>query len=235
MIAGKKLSGKKQKRQSRLVVSFAGHGRSQVQSFPRRRESSRSAARFQWLAQWIPAFAGITSVSKGFLFPMTPAPHGSVKVHDVPRRGTRSLAVGETYGQRAARNSTPQASNIPLPPFPRVSPVAWSFYILKAHHRESLPSPPWGRGWTATAAFIRRGGPGEGVKKPARSPWQVNQRPPVVTTRCSAPSRQTTQALPARFRWRSAPVGVWRSSRARSIRAAVRPSRLRKNSNVLSF
>ncbi len=28
----------------------------------------------------------------------------------------------------------------------------------------SLPSPPWGRGWLATGAFISRGGPGEGVK-----------------------------------------------------------------------
>jgi len=26
------------------------------------------------------------------------------------------------------------------------------------------PSPPWGRGWTATGAFTSRGGPGEGVK-----------------------------------------------------------------------
>ena len=27
----------------------------------------------------------------------------------------------------------------------------------------SLPSPPWGRGWRASGAFISRGGPGEGV------------------------------------------------------------------------
>jgi hypothetical protein len=27
-----------------------------------------------------------------------------------------------------------------------------------------LPSPLWGRGWTATGAFSSRGGPGEGVK-----------------------------------------------------------------------
>jgi hypothetical protein len=26
-----------------------------------------------------------------------------------------------------------------------------------------LPSPPWGRGWTATGAFTSRRGPGEGV------------------------------------------------------------------------
>jgi hypothetical protein len=28
-----------------------------------------------------------------------------------------------------------------------------------------LPSPPWGRRWPATGAFISRGGTGEGVKK----------------------------------------------------------------------
>jgi hypothetical protein len=27
----------------------------------------------------------------------------------------------------------------------------------------TLPSPPWGRGWTAAGAFFSRGGPGEGV------------------------------------------------------------------------
>ncbi len=39
-------------------------------------------------------------------------------------------------------------------------------------HRFSLegglnlqPSPPWGRGWTATGAFSSRGGPGEGVTR----------------------------------------------------------------------
>ena len=35
------------------------------------------------------------------------------------------------------------------------------------HHPDTpslpCPSPPWGRGWTAAGAFIRRGGPGEGV------------------------------------------------------------------------
>ena len=32
----------------------------------------------------------------------------------------------------------------------------------------SQPSPPWGRGWTATGVFSSRGGPGEGVKAVAR-------------------------------------------------------------------
>jgi hypothetical protein len=33
-----------------------------------------------------------------------------------------------------------------------------------------LPSPPWGRGWPATGAFISRGGTGEGVKTVAPIP-----------------------------------------------------------------
>ena len=33
-----------------------------------------------------------------------------------------------------------------------------------------LPSPPWGRGWTATGVFISRGGTGEGVKAVAYHP-----------------------------------------------------------------
>ena len=36
--------------------------------------------------------------------------------------------------------------------------------------RESQPSPPWGRGWTATRAFTSGGGPGEGVK-PLKTPY----------------------------------------------------------------
>ena len=57
-------------------------------------------------------------------------------------RGTRSLAVGETYGQRAARNSTPQGSNIPPPPFPRVSPVANDLRPLRGRQAAStLPGP----------------------------------------------------------------------------------------------
>jgi hypothetical protein len=31
--------------------------------------------------------------------------------------------------------------------------------------KELSPSPPWGRGWTATGDFTSRRGPGEGVKK----------------------------------------------------------------------
>src|SRR5437879_5880272 len=45
---------------SGVEVSFARYGRFQAQSFPRRRESNPSAAHIQWLAEWIPAFAGMT-------------------------------------------------------------------------------------------------------------------------------------------------------------------------------
>jgi hypothetical protein len=36
--------------------------------------------------------------------------------------------------------------------------------------RESLPSPLWGRGWTATGVFISRGRTGEGVE-PVKVPY----------------------------------------------------------------
>src|SRR5208282_1447984 len=52
--------------------------------------------------------------------------------------------------------------------------LLWSFYIcnegpcppLKARRTDWIlqPSPPWGRGWLATGAFISRGETGEGVK-----------------------------------------------------------------------
>ncbi len=57
-----------------VPVSFARHGRSQVQSFPRRRESIPHAIGNAPPAGWIPAFAGMTSVPKGIPFQMTPAP-----------------------------------------------------------------------------------------------------------------------------------------------------------------
>jgi len=65
-------------------VSFARHGRSQVQSFPRKacpelaegRESTPQAIGNTTTTDWIPAFAGMTSVSKGIPFQMTPQPTG---------------------------------------------------------------------------------------------------------------------------------------------------------------
>jgi len=78
--------------QESVLVSFARHGRSQVQSFPRKRESTPQAAEnapWEWHEHparekswprwpchkdWIPAFAGMTGVSKEIQFKMTPAP-----------------------------------------------------------------------------------------------------------------------------------------------------------------
>src|ERR1035437_2157485 len=57
-----------------LVVSFARHGRSHVQSFPRKRESTPPAIGNAPPTDWIPAFAGMTSVSIGVPFQMAPAP-----------------------------------------------------------------------------------------------------------------------------------------------------------------
>ena len=43
------------------MVSFGIASLSKQPSFPRKRESSPSAAHFQWLADEIPAFAGMTA------------------------------------------------------------------------------------------------------------------------------------------------------------------------------
>jgi hypothetical protein len=47
------------------------------------------------------------------------------------------------------------------------SQVTWASVLsrLIVDNTPSLPrpSPPWGRGWTATGVFFSRGGPGEGV------------------------------------------------------------------------
>src|SRR5947207_14080368 len=57
-----------------VLVPFARPGRSKAQSFPRKRESSFPSARFQELENWIPAFAGMTAVSKGIRCQMTQVP-----------------------------------------------------------------------------------------------------------------------------------------------------------------
>jgi len=57
-----------------VLLSFFGHGRSQVQSFPRQRESTPPAIENAPPTDWIPAFAGMTSVSNEIAFQMTPAP-----------------------------------------------------------------------------------------------------------------------------------------------------------------
>src|SRR5207245_8132392 len=56
----------------RVMVSFARHGRSRAQSFPRKRESTARAIGNAPPREWIPAFAGMTGVSRGIRFQMTP-------------------------------------------------------------------------------------------------------------------------------------------------------------------
>ena len=57
-----------------MVVSFGIGSPSKHRSFPRKRESSPSAAHFQWLAEWIPASAGMTAPGNARSPQMTPAP-----------------------------------------------------------------------------------------------------------------------------------------------------------------
>ena len=54
-----------------LVVSFAKHGRTRPQSFPRKRESTLQTFGNALSTDWIPAFAGMTGVSKGIRCQMT--------------------------------------------------------------------------------------------------------------------------------------------------------------------
>ena len=58
------------------MVSSARHRRSRPQSFPRKRESTPQTLRNALSTGWIPAFAGMTGVSQGMRFQMTPLPGG---------------------------------------------------------------------------------------------------------------------------------------------------------------
>jgi hypothetical protein len=60
------------------VLSFVREGRSKPESFPRRRESTPQTFSNALSMRWIPAFAGMTCVSKSILFQMTPAPRAKV-------------------------------------------------------------------------------------------------------------------------------------------------------------
>ena len=117
------------------------------------------------------------------------------------------------------RRPEPKLVQITVPPLPddlrlrrllcgKAPPFCGVSTFSKRTIENLCPRPLGGEGGPQPPLSSGGGGPGDGVKKLARSPSQVNQRPPVVTTRCSAPSRQTTQALPARFRSRSAPSRI---------------------------
>jgi hypothetical protein len=67
--------------------------------FPRRRESSPSSAYFQWLAKWIPAFAGITTPGRGSLGDFPRIGHN---LSIVKERAMRGFAFGGLiHNQRA--------------------------------------------------------------------------------------------------------------------------------------
>ena len=74
-----------------VLVSFEGHGRSQVQSFPRKRESTSQAIGNAPPRDWIPASAGMTAVSKGIRFQMTPLPNPTSSCRS--RRPVRSKVL----------------------------------------------------------------------------------------------------------------------------------------------
>src|SRR6266513_6033903 len=57
-----------------IVVSIGIASLLKHRSFPRKREASPSAAHFQWLADEIPAFAGMTSPGRARSSQMTPLP-----------------------------------------------------------------------------------------------------------------------------------------------------------------
>src|SRR6266700_2096182 len=93
-----------------MVVSFGIGSFSKHRSFPRKRESSPSAANFLWLAEWIPAFAGMTALGNARGPQMTLAPHSSA-----PAKGRRIQSVlscllflgASKLGVRACQNHPP--------------------------------------------------------------------------------------------------------------------------------
>jgi hypothetical protein len=95
---GTQLRGNSPAFRARVLESFASHGRSQVQSFRRKRECAPQAIRNTPPTDWIPAFAGMTIVSKGIPFQMNhcPAPL------DISRIRAR-VYVGEVAGFAACR------------------------------------------------------------------------------------------------------------------------------------
>jgi hypothetical protein len=57
------------KPRKRVLVSFARNGSSHAPSFPRRREATAQVIENVPTTDWIPAFAGMTGVSKGIPIP----------------------------------------------------------------------------------------------------------------------------------------------------------------------
>jgi len=79
--------------------------------------------------------------------------------------------------------------------------------------RESLPSPPWGRGWPATGVFISRGRTGEGVKlvktpDPCRKTRSLARPDRWAKQHCAADPQRYDSASPGAIRAQGAELGV---------------------------
>ena len=64
--------------------------------------------------------------------------------------------------------------------------------------RESLPSPPWGRGWPATGVFISRGRTSEGVK-PVKTPYPYRKTRSLARTAGQMDKMDAVLRLPNRM------------------------------------
>ena len=95
--------------QGRVVVSFARTGRSESQSFPRKRESTLQAIGNAPPTDWIPACAGMTSVSKSIPFQMTPGPPLSEHLN-LPAIDGILMQVKGPAERRQAWASTPDSA-----------------------------------------------------------------------------------------------------------------------------
>ena len=90
-------------REAGARVASVRHGRSQVQSFPRKRESTLQGIGSAPATDWIPAFAGMTRVSKGIKIQMTPAREAGLRLTDRPQ-----TAYSDCFGA-----------------WPQISPMSW--------------------------------------------------------------------------------------------------------------
>jgi hypothetical protein len=89
-----------------VLVSFGMGCLSKHSSFPRKRESSPSAPHFQWLAEWIPACAGMTAPGSTRISQMTPQPAYSIPLSRLLRRFRVNNGAGfEELDTRRQRGS----------------------------------------------------------------------------------------------------------------------------------
>ena len=68
------------------MVSFAGHGRSRPQSFPRKRESTPQTFGNALSTDWIPAFAGMTGDSPRGIWEISDADRAWLAKQKLPGR-----------------------------------------------------------------------------------------------------------------------------------------------------